>query len=138
MEPHKFISPFSSVETYDSCISHLWDRHTQLQKNVDSLQNDILRLELEKARLTHECKTIHRYLETWKKSEVEYRRMAMTLSKQMSSALKILCGTTVCSDGRTIADHMRDVHKKLGLLPEEPESEKPPANQDDVSSEFYF
>ena len=142
MEPRKFISPFSSVETYDSCISHLWNRHTQLQKDVESLQNDIIKLELEKARLTHECKAIYRYLETWKKSEAEYRRMAMTLSKQMSSALKILCGTTVCSDGRSIADHMRDAHKKLGLLPEESElkTETNPQQDDkpDESSLFYF
>ena len=131
MESHKILSPFSSVDTFEICISHLWNRHAQLQKDVDSLQNDIIKLELEKARLSYECKSIQRYIEMWRKAEDSYRRTATALSKQMCSALEILTGTTVCSDGRTISDHMRDAHKKLGLLPEEPEHEEETIAPDD-------
>lgn len=135
MESLKILSPLSSVDSFDRCISQLWERNTQLRKDIEALQSDIIRLELEKARLTYECNSIRRYAEKWKQMEENHYRMAITLSTQMSSALKILCGTKVCSDGRSIADHMRDAHIKLGLLPEEPEQEGPQPNPND---EFYF
>lgn len=138
MELHKSLSPRTPVDSFEQCMSHLWERHVQLRKQIDLLQSDVVKLELEKARLTYECSTLCRYIDTWKKAEKSYRRMATMLSKQMSSALNVLCSTQVCSDGRTIADHMRDAHRKLGLLPEEPKKELIPDAQDDESSEFYF
>lgn len=125
----------TTIAPLECRLRSLWSRYMELRDKVDALRREAIQLEFDKTRLAYECDSLRRYAESWKHAEESSRRMAATLSKQMSSALKILCDTEVCSDGRSIADHMRDAHKKLGLLPEEPEQEKPQANAND---EFYF
>ncbi len=129
---------YTTVQSFEQCIRSLRDRLMELRRKAETLRNEVIQLEFERARLTYECESIRRRADSWKRTQEGAQRMACTLSEQMSSALKVLCGTEVCSDGRSIADHMRDAHRKLGLLPEEPKKESIPESQDDESSEFYF
>lgn len=132
----------STIAPFEYHLRSLWSKYTELNKKANVLRQDVIQMEFDKARLTYECDYLQRQAERWKRLEEGHRRMAITLSERMSSALNILCSTEVCSDGRSIADHMRDAHKKLGLLPEESElkTEINPQQDDnpDESSLFYF
>ena len=125
----------TTIAPLECRLRSLWSRYIELREKVDALRSEAIQLEFDKTRLAYECDSLRHYAESWKRAEESSRRMAANLSEKMSTALKILSHTTVCSDGRSIADHMRDAHIALGLLPEEPEQEEPQSNPND---EFNF
>jgi hypothetical protein len=87
-----------------------------LVRKSEALQEDIIQLKLEKARLTKNCEYIRRYAERWKKAESHERHLTSTMTEKLSAVLSILSKTEVCSDGRTLIEHIQDALQTLDQI----------------------
>lgn len=105
--------PGTLVDSFNECICRLWDRCTTLEQQKADLQNDILQLEMEKARLTYECEAIRRCADGLVKAEQNACHLAALLTRKLRVALSALSETEVCCDGRSITAHIQDALKSL-------------------------
>lgn len=106
----------SPANSYDQCLRSLWEQYMILVRKSEALQEDIIQLKLEKAKLTKNCEYIRRDAERWKKSESHERHLASTMTEKLSAVLSILSKTEVCSDGRTLIEHIQDALQTLDQI----------------------
>ena len=124
METPKIIpKPCLPVDKFEECMRNLWPRYLKLQADTDNLRIEMLNMEVEKARLTRECETLRHLIETWEGAEASHRRCAALLTDRLHTALTVLCKTELCSDGRSISDHIHDAIMQLTSIQETPSPE---------------
>lgn len=102
----------------ERCILDLLKRYVSLQEKEKTLQQEIICMEAEKARLTRECSDQRKNAERWKKSaDRELELLRLVTSKALATIQALIPGNADPAD-QCILQRIEEVKHQLHSLEE--------------------